>query len=81
MTTNGWMVSFGLGAGLLCYGVVGFLAAMALSSGRATTPTVLDVWGKIKAPPPPPVKPVRLAPDTTALLILDTIDMIRIAAK
>jgi nicotinamidase-related amidase len=33
--------------------------------------SVMDVWKSIQAPPPPELKPVRVDPATTALLILD----------
>ena len=75
MATDGWLANAGAAAGLWWSGLAvlmaaGTLAAMALPSERVETATVLDVWGKIKAPPPP-IEPVRLVADTTALLILD----------
>ena len=78
MNTDGRMMEFAAGSGLWYAGLAvllaaGTLAAMAAPSGRAASPSVLDVWTKIKAPPPPPpqIKAVQLSPKTTALLILD----------
>jgi nicotinamidase-related amidase len=51
--------------------VTGAVAAMALSPGGGAAPSVLDVWKKVKAPPPPRVEAVELSAKTAALLILD----------
>lgn len=37
----------------------------------ANAVTIIDEWASIKAPPPPPVKPVTVDKGTTALLMLD----------
>ena len=58
-----WLVGLALAAGAV--------AAMAMASDKAASPSVLDVWDKVKAPPPPKLEAVKLAPKTTALLILD----------
>ena len=57
-----WLVGLALAAGAV--------AAMAMASDKAA-PSVFDVWDKVKAPPPPKLEAVKLAPKTTALLILD----------
>ena len=76
MTMDGWMTEFAAVGGLWRAGVVVLsaavaVAAMAASLNGGASPSVIDVWDKVKAPPPPQVKPVRLDPETTALLILD----------
>lgn len=58
-----WLVGLALAAGAV--------AAMAMASDKAASPSVLDVWDKVKAPPPPKLEAVKLEAKTTALLILD----------
>jgi len=45
-------------------------AAMALPA-RAQAPDILQEWDTIKAPPPPPIKPVTLDPAKTVLISMD----------
>jgi len=39
----------------------------------AGSQTIVDEWASVKAPPPPELKPVKIAPKETALLMLDFI--------
>ena len=76
MSVDGWMTEFAASSGLWYVGLgvllaVGAAASMALSSDSAGPPSVLDVWDKVKAPPPPQLKAIELTPKTAALLILD----------
>ena len=48
-----------------------FVAAFALTLSSAPAQTIIDDWAKIKAPPPPELKPVAVDPKTDALLALD----------
>lgn len=45
--------------------------ALAVVSPPAMAQTVIEEWDSVKAPPPPPVKPVTIDPKTTALLVMD----------
>lgn len=76
MNANGWLVEVATWcgswrAGLALVVALGALASAALSGEEARNASLLDVWDKIEAPAPPQLKPVRLAPKTAALLILD----------
>jgi len=49
-------------------------ALTVLGAGCATiaaSQTIVDEWANVKAPPPPELKPVKVAPKETALLMLD----------
>lgn len=56
------------------------IAAFALlGAGCATiaaSQTIVDEWASVKAPPPPELKPVKVAPKETALLMLDFVKQI-----
>ncbi len=76
MSAIGRMVELAVAGGLWCAGLAvllaaGAVAALAVSSDGVAAPSVLDVWDKVKAPPPPKAEAVELAAKTTALLILD----------
>ena len=47
--------------------------ALAMAIGRASAGDIIEDWAKVKAPPPPALKPVTVDPKTTALLILDMV--------
>ena len=42
----------------------------------ASSQTIVDEWASVKAPPPPELKPVKVAPKETALLMLDFVKQI-----
>ncbi len=48
------------------------VAAAAFASPLAAQ-TVIDEWPSIKTPPPPALKPVKVEPATTALLVMDIV--------
>jgi nicotinamidase-related amidase len=48
---------------------IAMLAALTTSAARAQT--IIDDWYQAKLPPPPQLKPVRIDPKTTALLVMD----------
>src|SRR5580704_6034713 len=45
--------------------------AFMIAAFAANADTIIDEWNSIKAPPPPQLKPVQIAPRTTALLMMD----------
>lgn len=47
----------------------GLVAVASLASTRAQT--VIDEWTTVRLPPPPDLKPVTIAPQETALLVMD----------
>ena len=47
------------------------LLACLTCASLANAATIIDEWPSVKAPPPPPAKPVTLDKATTALLLLD----------
>jgi len=47
------------------------LVALALAGSPALAQGIIDEWSSVKAPPPPPLKPVTVDDKTTALLMLD----------
>jgi nicotinamidase-related amidase len=51
----------------LCLGISALLGP----TGQART--IIDEWASVQAPPPPELKPVTVAPKTTALLVLDLV--------
>lgn len=54
-------------------------ALSALGAGCATiaaSQSIVDEWASVKAPPPPALKPVKVAPKETALLMLDFVKQI-----
>jgi nicotinamidase-related amidase len=53
---------------LLCIVAV---AAALLAASPVRAQTVIDEWASIRTPPPPTLKPVKVEPATTALLVMD----------
>jgi len=51
--------------------VAGVLATMCLAIGPACARNIVEVWSQVKAPPPPALKAVRIAPASTALIVMD----------
>ncbi len=52
--------------------ILAFASAItSASSTSASAQNILEEWASIKAPPPPPIKPVTLDPKTTALISMD----------
>jgi nicotinamidase-related amidase len=49
------------------------LLAAALAAPATFAGDIIEDWAKVKAPPPPALKPVTVDPKTTALLILDMV--------
>ena len=47
------------------------IAATALAASPLRADTVIDEWASIKTPPAPTLKPVKVEPKTTALLVMD----------
>jgi nicotinamidase-related amidase len=47
------------------------VAVAALATAPLAAQTVIDEWASIKTPPPPALKPVKVEPRTTALLVMD----------
>lgn len=45
--------------------------AVSACATLAASQTIVDEWASVKAPPPPELKPVKVAPRETALLMLD----------
>jgi nicotinamidase-related amidase len=52
-------------------GVVVFGLILCLTVASAVAQTIVDEWAAVKAPAPPELKPVKIDPKVTALLILD----------
>jgi nicotinamidase-related amidase len=46
-------------------------SAIGFTAVEAQTQTVIDEWATAKLPAPPPLKPVKLVPNETALLVMD----------
>ena len=59
------------GSFILILGVIFWLAATA-----ATAQTIVDEWASVKVPPAPELKPVKIEPKETALLMLDFVKQI-----
>jgi nicotinamidase-related amidase len=54
-----------------------FVAAAAVAFALpADAGDIIDNWANVKAPPPPELKPVTIDPKTTALLMLDWVELI-----
>jgi nicotinamidase-related amidase len=53
------------------YALPAIIAAALAYAAPATAQTVLAEWEKVKAPPPPALKPVTVDPKTTALVVFD----------
>ncbi len=51
--------------------IIGVLAIGTGLSPTGTAQTIVDEWANVKAPPPPQLKPVKINPKDTALLMLD----------
>lgn len=60
-----------LGKKPLAFALVALGAACASIAGSQT---IVDEWASVKAPPPPELKAVRIAPKETALLVLDLLN-------
>jgi nicotinamidase-related amidase len=56
-------------ASVILIALCGIFAAVPLTAARAQS--VIDEWTSAKIPPPPALKPVTLAPQETALLVMD----------
>ena len=48
-----------------------FFPLLASLAAVAQSPTIVEDWGKVQAPPPPALQQVKVDPATTALLLLD----------
>jgi len=64
MRVGGWML------------VAGVTLAIGLGASTLRAASVIDNWASVKAPPAPELKPVKIDPKTTALLMLDYIKQI-----
>ena len=53
--------------------IAAFAAAVALPAATLNAQSVVDEWGSVSAPPAPALKPVKLDPKTSALLVLDMV--------
>lgn len=62
---NGRRIIFGA---IAAASLIGGLAAFAASAGAQT---IIDEWSTAKLPPPPQLKPAKLDPKETALLVMD----------
>ncbi len=51
--------------------VAGVLATLCLAIGPACARNIVEEWSQVKAPPPPALKAVRIAPASTALIVMD----------
>ncbi|MFI4960436.1 MAG: cysteine hydrolase [Hyphomicrobiales bacterium] len=51
------------------------LAAVLVYAAPAPAQTIIDEWASVKALPPPALKPVTVDPKTTALLVLDMVNL------
>ena len=51
--------------------VTGALAACGFAMSAAQAQTVIEEWGTATFPPPPSLKPVKIVPNETALLVMD----------
>ncbi len=60
-----------LTCGLAAKAIAAMVALVVLAASPARAGTVIDDWNNIKVPAPPELKPVTIAPATTALLMLD----------
>jgi nicotinamidase-related amidase len=58
-----WLLAFGL------------IAAVGLGASRLRAATIIDDWASIKPPPAPELKSVTVEPKTTALLMLDFVNL------
>lgn len=51
--------------------LAGAIAASCLAMSAGQAQTLIEEWGTAKFPPPPPLKPAKIAPAETALLVMD----------
>jgi nicotinamidase-related amidase len=51
------------------------LVAVLVYAAPAPAQTIIDEWANVKAPPPPALKAVTVDPKTTALLVLDMVNL------
>jgi nicotinamidase-related amidase len=51
--------------------LVGALIALYLAMSAGQAQTLIEEWGTAKFPPPPPLKPAKIVPAETALLVMD----------
>ena len=49
----------------------GAVVALCLTSSTAQAQTVIEEWGTAQFPPPPALKPAKIVPNETALLVMD----------
>jgi nicotinamidase-related amidase len=56
--------------------ITGVTLAISLGASTLRAASVIDNWASVKAPPAPELKPVKIDPKTTALLMLDYIKQI-----
>ncbi len=54
--------------------VAGMTLAVSLSASTLRAASIIDNWASVKAPPAPELKPVKVDPKTTALLVLDMVN-------
>ena len=54
--------------------VAGMTLAVSLSASTLRAASIIDNWASVKAPPAPELKPVKIDPKTTALLVLDMVN-------
>lgn len=60
-----------IGARWITHVFAALVAVLGFGSGPALAQGIISEWDTVKAPPPPALKPVEVAPKTTALLMLD----------
>jgi len=53
--------------------IAAFAAAVVLPGATPNAQSIIDEWTSVAAPPAPALKPVKLEPQTTALLVLDLV--------
>jgi nicotinamidase-related amidase len=54
--------------------VAGMTLAVSLGASTLRAASIIDTWASVKAPPAPELKPVKVDPKTTALLVLDMVN-------
>jgi len=51
--------------------LAGVIATLCLAAPAGQAQTLIEEWGTAKFPPPPPLKPAKIVPAETALLVMD----------